>query len=581
MNFLNKRTLTCFVIFIYSSFTLCFSAGAKNVYKKVPSSLIAKSEKPITICEWSPDGSVYFTSWNDNLVVWDAQTNKPVHVCSNFNSRIVELSFSADGKYFVVVTEDNYITICYTKNYAEVSRIKGNGEKPVKTARLLNDSYSLAAPMDGKNLYNCFRLILTGAFMTSKKEGHKKEIYSVDVNRSNGYLLTSGKDKKVKLWNSSYENLHIFNLYTYNNLSAVFSPDGETFVLPEQSNLISLRNIYGDILFELRDSDTPINQIVYSPDSMQVAFPVKSGGIHVFDADTGELIKKLDYPSLKNEKFGLVTSLAYSADGNYIIGGTSTGYLIRWTLSGSVYVQSLAKTQEAQKEIEAVIDSLKNSEPVEKADESPLMGDFDSSSEKIEAAAEKKSQEKEKKIENKENHTESLEISSKASSALYFGAGYSIIPTDYFIGEFDADIGFQKSFKKLPLFAGFDVKIGASVPKKDFPYVYYTKSGEEKKAPWLYSANPFLTFGYEAYAPKGIRIIIGLCGGGSFRIIWNNSIKESVNSSLYCDAFGGIIAGIDIKWFTVRMSCVYDSMVGLQNSCSLGASVKFYSKNQK
>lgn len=579
MNFLNKRTLKLFVVFIYSSFLLSFTLGAKTVYKKVPSSLIAKSDKPITICEWAPDGSVYFTSWNDLLVVWDSQTNKPVHVCSNFDSPIIELSFSSDGKYFLVVTEDNYVTICYTKNYAEVSRIKGSGKIPVKTAKMLNDSYSLTIPLDGKNLYNCFRLIMTGAFMSSKNEGHKKQIYSIDVNRANGYMLTSSKDKKVKLWDSSYKNLHTFNLYTYSNLPAVFSPNGETFVIPEANNLISLKNIYGDTLFEFRDSDTPINKIVYSPDSMQVAFPVKSGGIHVFDTDTGELIKKLDYPALRNEKFGLVTSLAYSADGNYIIGGTSTGYLIRWTLSGNVYIQSLAKTKETQKEIDEVIARLKATEIIEKADELPVMEAAADSESTAEQVSDKKNQQKAKKEKKKKNQS-LVTIENKPDATLYFDAGYTIIPTDYFIGEFDADIGFQKSFKNLPLFAGADVKIGASIPKKDFPYVYFTESGEEKNAPWLYSANPFLSFGYEAYASNGIRITIGLCGGGSFRMLWNNSMKENVNSPLHCGFLGGIIAGIDIKWFTVRMSCVYDSMFGLQNSCSLGAAIKLYSKNK-
>ena len=192
----------------------------------------------------------------------------------------------------------------------------------------------------------------------------------------------------------------------------------------------------------------------------------------------------------------------------------------------------------------------------------------------------KKSNQPTPKEAKQKNNQSVVTIENKPDAVLSFCAGYTIIPTDYYIGEFNVDFGFQKSFKKLPLFAALDVKVGGSVPKKDFPYIYYTKSGEEKNAPWLYSANPFLTFGYEAYAPNGIRIFIGLCGGGSFRMLWNNSIKENVNSPLHYGGFGGIIAGIDIKFLTVRMSCVYDSMFGLQNSCSIGAAIKLYSNNK-
>ena len=61
-------------------------------------------------------------------------------------------------------------------------------------------------------------------------------------------------------------------------------------------------------------------------------------------------------------------------------------------------------------------------------------------------------------------------------------------------------------------------------------------------------------------------------------MIWNNSIKENVNSPLHYGGFGGITAGIDLKGFTLKISCVYDTMVGLQNSCSIGATIKFYSR---
>ena len=63
------------------------------------------------------------------------------------------------------------------------------------------------------------------------------------------------------------------------------------------------------------------------------------------------------------------------------------------------------------------------------------------------------------------------------------------------------------------------------------------------------------------------------------KYVKENDIVEIIGV-VDCGFFGGIIAGIDIKWFTVRMSCVYDSMFGLQNSCSLGAAIKLYSKNK-
>jgi len=612
MNSENKRFLL-FSIFFYVSFFLYSQSlpisiinssaaiGTKKTNTKVPSSLVAKTKEPITVCEWAPDGKSYYSSWENTLVVWDAETNKPAHICSNIQSPVVSLSFSKDGKYFITVTEDNTVIISYTQNYAEVSRISGiDARNNILAAKMLNDNYSIAIPLDGKTLYNCFRLILTGNFVTAQKDGHKKNIYSIDVNRSNGYIITAGEDKKVNIWDSkSYELLTTIAAYTSSNLPVVFSPNGESFIVPVAADLISIKNIFFDTLLDIQASATPVHKIVYSPDSLDLAFPVKTGGILIYDTETGEELKSLDYPTIKDEKFGIVTSLAYSPDGNYIIGGTSTGCLIRWSLGGKVFTQSQAKTEERQMLIDSQFEDLKASEEGSEnagTDNSALeagdgtdtqKGDSLSSKEAAEKAKAAKMEKKAKKAAEKEARKEAerkLEEAlyyKKASSALSFCLGYTNIPTDYFIGDFDFDIAFQKSFNKLPLFAAFDVKLGGAIPKKDFPYNYYTEAGVEMTAPYLYTLNPQLSFGYEAYGIKGIRVFFNICGGASFRMMWNNSIKNSVTSSFFYGFFGGFSAGIDIKGFTVKVSCVYDSDFELQNSLSLGWTFKFYHKDKE
>ena len=233
--------------FLYSQKSSDFSYSSPSRTKKTSkavSALLAKSDSPIKVCAWNPNGSSFLTSWENTLLVWDSETNKPFIVCQNIQNPVVSLKFSRDGKYFMVITEDNTIILCYSGNYQEIARIKGESGEQILTSAFSNDNLNLLIPLNGNDIFSCFRLVMTKKFLSKQIKAHKKTIYSLDVNSRNNRILSASRDGTVKLWNpETGECLNSFKAYTNSNFPAVFNPDGDSFIFAENNSSITVKNI--------------------------------------------------------------------------------------------------------------------------------------------------------------------------------------------------------------------------------------------------------------------------------------------------------------------------------------------------
>lgn len=584
--------------FLYSNTYSILSSGAAIGSKKTGkaiSALLAKSDLPIKVCAWRPDGSVFLTSWENTLIIWDANSNKPVKVCSNINSPVVSLKFSKDGKYLVITTEDNSIILCYAQNFQEIARLKGEEGAEILAADFTNDNLNLIIPLDGTNIFSCFRLIMTKKFLSTQMSGHKKSIYSLDVNSKNNKLLSASNDGTVRLWSmEAYQCTEIFKAYTTTNIPAVFSPDGDSFIFADSYNSLVIKNLYGDTLLQIKDSDLPTTKVSFSPDGEAVAVALKNGTIRIYDSNTGAFIKNLECSTDEGEKIGQICDFCFSPDGNYIIGSSANGYFYRWTLGGKVYSQSKAEKNNIESEIQNIISEIEDTTEPEKIGEyyqieQTAVSDSEISEitleETMEIQSEKpvkqKRQKKNKKkaAESENNYQDTMEVSTfdKPKSIWNLGFSYSTLPADYYLGNVGMNLGFEKTFKRSPIFVGLDINLGAGIPSKVFPYDYYTDTGKQISSPWLYSLNPALTVGGELYSPKGSRIFFDVCGGPNIKILWDNQIYASVMSPHYYGYFGGVEAGIDLKFITFKFSLFYDANYGLQNGCSVNFSKRLYS----
>lgn len=539
---------------------------------------IPPSKTPIIEISSNTAGTLLAVSDEKTVTIYD--TSDFSQVCVFNEPKATKTAFFTENgeEYISIMTSDGQLSVrkisrkvtswYYNSSepYFSAEFTSSAGLKNVACSAISDNSDYVAVAFSDKSIKLYFRLRITRNAIAKTISSHDSPIYGLEFNPTGEYLASVSDDGKAYIWDTSSCSrvTSLDNVFTQSKVPVYFTSNSSYIISQNNRNSFLISDFSGNALFSITTSQS-ITSIkpLKNPDLIAIGNERKEIVVYSISARKAVSVYEV-------KRNSLLSAFEFNSKADSIFAGYRDGSVL-------------------------IIDSrfgIKDS--AVKVTESPVAVPGEN------AGSDKKSK-KEDNGDNPHDDKGDTPVSTKSTnngdnpvsvstippnyikptSSLYFGCGYTIIPTDFFLGEFDFDIGFQKSFNKLPLFAALDIKVGAAVPKKSFPYNYYTQDGETKKAPWFYSANPALIIGFESYNQKSLRLSLGLTGGATFRTIWNNSIKENVNSPLHYGYCVGITAGLDLKGFTVKISCLYDSMFGLQNSCSLGATIKFYSKKTK
>jgi WD40 repeat protein len=185
---------------------------------------------------FSPDGrTLASSSWDNTIKLWETNTGKLRQTLSGHTDGVYSVTFSPDGRTLASASGDKTIKLWQLPSgkllhtlsehskpvYAVVispdgqTLISGSGDDTIKlwqlsTGKLLrtldsDEVYSLALSSRGHlasgieediKLWN----LGTGELLRSPIPGHSKDITSVAISPNEKILVSSGKDKTMKLW---------------------------------------------------------------------------------------------------------------------------------------------------------------------------------------------------------------------------------------------------------------------------------------------------------------------------------------------------------------------------------------------
>ena len=127
-----------------------------------------------------------------------------------------------------------------------------------------------------------FISFLAGGPLITNLRGHTKRVNGVAVTRDNNFLVTSGEDSLINIWNTNnHDCLHTLKI----------PGKGESF-------------------------------LVLSPDD-RLVLAAAGLGVGIWDVDTGENVQKF-------ESAAKVTCLAVSPDGGHVAAGCEDNAIILW-----------------------------------------------------------------------------------------------------------------------------------------------------------------------------------------------------------------------------------------------------------
>ncbi|MDD2721809.1 MAG: PQQ-binding-like beta-propeller repeat protein [Gallionella sp.] len=163
--------------------------------------------------------------------------------------------------------------------------------------------------------------------------GHGGEINALAATQDGRVIATGGSDFAVILWDAeSGRQLRTLRGNTDKVVSVAFSPDGSKLVSDEgvgdgKSDDIKIWDVVSGN--EIRSMSGCGGVVKFSPDGTKIAAACWHE-IKVWSVETGQLITKFEPVSDNKSVSDNLASLAYSADGRYLVAGSRDGVVRQW-----------------------------------------------------------------------------------------------------------------------------------------------------------------------------------------------------------------------------------------------------------
>jgi WD40 repeat protein/serine/threonine protein kinase/Tfp pilus assembly protein PilF len=275
------------------------------------------------------------------VIVWDAETGRPVHTLREHKHLIFQVAFSRDGRILASSSIDGIITIHDAATGRLVQTLVA--VKP-SSAGQGQSTYARALPLalapDGKRLATIVedralavwdigsaRRLLA---LPSQPSGYAKAVFSPDgrwLATADGAAL-DGSGREVRLWDLATGADSARPENSYNYCSLAFSPDSQTLAGASTNGFISLWNpADGKLQRVLSGHQGIVSDISFSPDGLFLASVSHDRTVRLWDVRNGGLERVI------RGHLDIITSLAFSPDGDRLVTGSQDGTARVWDLT--------------------------------------------------------------------------------------------------------------------------------------------------------------------------------------------------------------------------------------------------------
>ena len=514
-----KKLLCAILITIFSFSIFAQESDGSSSDDSVEPGLdyLAKSATAVEAVAWTRDGKYFATSWNNSVILWDAATNaisavysNAIDESSNPTANVISLQFSDDGLYLLSVRDDNTVLIHSIGGSGDSTLIRGTGTQ-IPEAVYAGGSYRIILPLDGRNLYESFKLVATGQHIIEEKFTTNELPWALSATPSGKKLLVTSITGNAQLIDTdSWEVEASFTKFSQSGIKPRLAPDSVHYVAAEDQYTLSVTSISDESDFYLIDDESGFSYVAaFSNDSAKIVVGVNSGCVKVYDIVSG-----MEENSFQLIQGDLAKSLVYSPDDEYVVIGTEKGFIYRWVLSGE-----------------------------------PFVPDYSGYQEKID--------------EQRENQLE---------NALVLSLGYGRIGSNYYIGNGIVEAGYKNYFHE-PFYWGLNGSIGAGLPGSEFPYTYY-EGGESLSNPFVYSLATGAIIGLVYYNKTYDFHIFSEAGAGAnMRFLYNNSFTYPHMTNPVFGAYVELLIGLQWKWARVWGGVQFDTNLHWLTNVHVGIAI--------
>lgn len=299
-------------------------------------------KSPLTAVNISPDASwILVGSENGSLSVLDSKSFEMIFELENISSSaiydiemspLMDVIFLATGNKIMLydTTGTPIINWGHHKNTIWSMDINNSGTYIVSTE--VNKTFQLSNVFEG--------------IVEESLRGHEDITLAVAFSPDGKFIASGSNDKMVFIWDvESKEKIAEFHGLSDNIYDVAFSPDGKLIAACSKDQSIRIWNIEENKLVHLlKGHQQMVLEIEFSPNGKYLLSASTDQSIRLWDVSTGELL----YAYLENESG--ISDIVFLPDGNSFLSTGMDGKLKQWEINPEIFVLKYFK-KEYEKEL--------------------------------------------------------------------------------------------------------------------------------------------------------------------------------------------------------------------------------------
>lgn len=277
----------------------------------------------ITSLAFSPNGKQILSgSWDKTARLWDVKTGRLLKTFTDIKGRIYAVAFSPDGTKMAAGGNNGLVNIREVATGKILQKIKPE-EGGIKGLIFSPDGTSIAAALSSYKAQ--IWEVKTGKLL-QKFTGHTWAVQALAYTKDGKKLVTGSRDKSVRIWDVSTGKLLKTLKGHTNDINAVaFTPDGQYVISGSDDKTVRMWRVSTGKQVKLFAHPEKVQSIDLSPSGKELLTgigglpPIKDNMAKLWNISSGKLIRSF------HALIKVVTSLAFSPDGNKISAGLADG----------------------------------------------------------------------------------------------------------------------------------------------------------------------------------------------------------------------------------------------------------------
>ena len=509
-----------------------------------------KTPSPVHGLCWSNNNGYFALTEQNAIFIRDGFDSRLVHamgydgaVSLQFAWDVVTqsdmfMALSSGGKFSVWNFNDLPKQVAIAGDVEPSYSVELSSERRVTASAFSHSGNHMAVAYDDGTVNMSIVLHYTQKISDKNLSGHLGNVFALDFSKNDGFLVSSGLDDKLFIWNATDgSKVNSMPFYSGSGAGALFTPDSSAVISLERPDAITVRAFDGRRLMVIKPNGKGVKNFKLSSRGKNLIVLTGDDNLEFYDLETG---KYVGYIPPFNQT--TLTSYAFNRDDSVVLTGHA---------DGSVYKLRLEKVflKPGQK-----IPRMRMVGPDEVVVKGPGYTD------KIPGSKDKGAQD-----------------IFKDGHEIFINPMAGTTPSPFSL-SFGLDLGYKNFKIKKPFYLGGGLRLHFSPDFGSYPYTYYyVDTGEKLPNPFFLGGVVYGTLGI-AFRPwkNNIVIFFDLNPGFSTQLIWNGKVgSEAITSDLFCSFSIASRLGMEFKRFNVAAFVEYDTLRSFIVGAEVGWAISF------